>query len=186
MSITPRKLTDEEIDEAVIALKNGRNEAFQVLYRHYGQSVYRFCLRMIGDKAAAQDALQETFIRVFEHSAKLRGKNFAAWTFSIARRVCLNSIRDNKRHDSFNEDMFAAPKENERDVAMQYYIGKALLTLPILLREVLILREYEGYSYQQISDITAVDISLVKVRVHRARCALRKILAPIACEWYEI
>ncbi|GAB1430565.1 sigma-70 family RNA polymerase sigma factor [Ignavibacteria bacterium] len=186
MSVTPRKLTDKEIDEAVIALKNGIVEAFQILYRHYGQSVYRFCLRMIGDKSAAQDALQETFIRVFEHSADLRGKNFAAWTFSIARRVCLNSIRDNKRHDSFDEDSFIAPKENERDIAMQHYIGKALLSLPVQLREALILREYEGYSYQEIADIIGVDISLVKVRVHRARCALRKILAPIACEWYEI
>lgn len=185
MSRPSTKLTEEEIEEAVVAMKNGSREAFQLLYRHYGQIVYRFCLRMTGDKSAAQDALQETFMRVFEHYQELRGGNFAAWLFTIARRVCLNAIRARRQHDSFNEDFFQAPKEGERDVAMQACIREALQLLSVPLREALVLREYDGYSYQEIADIVGIDISLAKVRVHRARLAMRKILTPLAQEWYE-
>lgn len=185
MSRPSYKMTEEELDEAVVALRNGSEPAFQVLYRHYGQAVYRFCLRMTGDKPAAQDALQETFIRVYEHSRAMRGDNFGAWLFTIARRVCLNAIRARRQHDSFDEELFQAPKEQERDVAMQQYIGQALQTLPVPLREALILREYEGYAYHEIADIIGIDLSLAKIRVHRARLALRKILTPLAQEWYE-
>jgi RNA polymerase sigma-70 factor (ECF subfamily) len=183
MSRPSTKLAEEEIDEAVVAMKNGSREAFQLLYRHYGQMVYRFCFRMTGEKVAAQDALQETFMRVFEHYGELRGGNFAAWLFTIARRVCLNAIRARRKHESFDEDYFHAPRERERDVAMETCIREALQLLAVPLREALILREYDGYSYQEIADIVGIDLSLAKVRVHRARLAMRKILTPLAQEW---
>ncbi len=184
MSLSTRKLKEDELESAVIALKKGNKSAFQALYGHYGQIIYRFCLRMLGDKSAAQDALQETFIKVFENASTLRNNNLSSWLFVIARRSCINYIRNNKRHDLFIEELFVSTSQ-DLDFVMKQHISQALQTLPISLREALILREFEGYSYQEIAEIIGIDISLAKVRVHRARIAMRKILAPIAQEWYE-
>ena len=186
MSLAPRKPSEEELLEATRGFRSGSSTAFQVLYRYHSQSVYRFCLRMVGDQNSAQDAFQETFIKVFEHHAEFRGDHFPAWLFMIARRVCLNHLRSLKKHDEYDEELHGETiQPRETDVGMKNCIEKALMMLPVQLREAAILREYEGYSYQEIASIVGIDLSLAKVRVHRARLLLKKILAPVVHEWYE-
>ncbi|MES2767047.1 MAG: RNA polymerase sigma factor [Bacteroidota bacterium] len=173
---------DDELKRAAEGLRAGSAEAFHLLYGKYQQSVYRFCLRMIGDEAAAKDAFQETFLKVYEHRAEFKGNNFSAWLFTISRHVCLNSLRSLKRFDTFSEEIHTEEIAERGDLGMQMYIQRALALLPIPLREAIILREYEGYSYQEIADIVGVDLSLAKVRVHRARIILRRLLAPLVKE----
>jgi RNA polymerase sigma-70 factor (ECF subfamily) len=166
--------------------KAGNAAAFQTLYRKYSSSIYRFCLRMLGESAYAQDALQETFMKAYEHRSEFRGEHFPAWIFMIARRVCLNIIRSRRQFDTFDEDFHGFEQKTVMpDIGMQQCVQQALLMLPVTLREAAILREYEGYSYQEIAGIVGIDISLAKVRVHRARLMLRKILAPVMQEWYD-
>ncbi len=186
MSLSVRKPNEDELRAAADELRSGSTAAFQILYKQYSPSVYRFCLRMLGDSAAAQDAFQETFMKVFEHHSEFRGDHFPAWLFTIARRVCLNHLRSMKEHDMFDEEAHSsAPMITSTDVGMQMCVNNALMHLPLQLREAAILREYEGYSYQEIASIVGIDISLAKVRVHRARLLLRKLLAPVMQEWYE-
>lgn len=186
MSLSIRKPNEDELRAAADELRSGSAVAFQILYKQYSQSVYRFCLRMLGDSAGAQDAFQETFMKVYEHHTEFRGDHFPAWLFTIARRVCLNHIRSVKDHDIFDEEAHGSvSSNNSRDVGMQICVHNALMHLPLQLREAAILREYEGYSYQEIAEIVGIDISLAKVRVHRARLLLRKLLAPVMQEWYE-
>lgn len=175
----------EEILRAAEQFRQGSVEAFQWLYRHFSRNVYRFCLRMVGDDAAAKDAYQETFMKVYEHRMDFRGENFPAWLFTIARRVCLNQIRSRRNHDEFDEVFHAHEPVVETDVYMQQHIQQALDSLPPVLKEAIVLREYEGLSYQEIADVLSIDLSLAKVRVHRARLIVRKILAPIIQERYE-
>ena len=184
MKPTPRHiaqpLTDENIDAVVLAFRDGDRDAFRILYDAYYARVYRFCLRMVDDEAIAKDAFQETFIRMFEHRASLRGVNVRSWLFSIARRVCLNLIRGKRAgHESFDETYHAMDDAEEHDVVLRQQIDKALAQLPVALRESLVLREFEGYTYQEIADTVGIDLSLAKVRVYRARLMMRKILAPI-------
>lgn len=181
----PNIETEDELYTAVAELPKGGVEAFQVLYKHYQQKVYRFCLRMLSDTGLAQDAFQETFVKVYEHRKEFRGSNFAPWLFTIARHVCLNTIRTKKDYDSFDETMYSYEKDNGSDYSVKDAISKAIATLPASLREALLLREYEEYSYQDIADILNIDLSLAKIRVHRARNILRKILKPLAKELYE-
>lgn len=176
---------ERDVQAAIDALKKGSAEAFHLLYTKYYQKVYRFCLRMLGEEAAAKDAFQETFIKVYEHRKSFRGSNFAGWLFTIARHTCLNVIRARKTHDSFDEVFHSNGYSNQRDVALKDYIDKAIAVLPITLREALILREYEECSYKDISDILGIELSLAKVRVHRARLILRKLLTPLVKELNE-
>jgi RNA polymerase sigma-70 factor, ECF subfamily len=178
---------EDEIEQAAKDLRKGSAEAFHMLYKRYKQKVYRFCLRMLGDEDSANDAFQETFIKVFEHSRDFRGSNFAAWLFTIARHTCLNVIRTKKENEIFNEDYHFDFNQSERneDLGIKDVIQRAISILPVPLREALILREYEEYSYQEIAEILAIDLSLAKVRVHRARIILRKLLTPLKQELYE-
>ncbi|MBL7999878.1 MAG: RNA polymerase sigma factor [Candidatus Kapabacteria bacterium] len=175
----------EEIRAMAEGFRTGSEEAFQWLYKYFSRNVYRFCLRMVGNEQSAKDAYQETFLRCIEHRAEFRGENFPAWLFTIARRVCLNAIRARRQFDEFDEVEHGVIEINEQDVYMQMHIQKALDSLPVVFKEALILREYDGLSYQEIADVLKIDLSLAKVRVHRARLIIRKILTPIIQERYE-
>jgi len=177
---TAHLITDENIDDVVVAFRGGDGNAFRMLYDAYNANVYRFCLRMVGDEAIAKDAFQETFIRMFEHRSTLRGVNVRSWLFSIARRVCLNMLRARRGgHESFDETFHGCEELEEHDVVLRQQIDKALAQLPVALREALVLREFEGLAYQEIADTVGIELSLAKVRVYRARLMMRTILAPI-------
>ncbi len=179
------KVSDDQLQAAIQNLRKGSAEAFHLLYNKYSQRVYRFCLRMLAEEAAAEDAFQETFIRVYEHRKSFRGTNFAAWLFTIARHTCLNLIRARKDHDSFDEVFHGAPEHKPGDVGLKEQIENAIAILPLTLREALVLREYEECTYQEIAEILGIELSLAKVRVHRARLILRKLLKPIVKELNE-
>lgn len=174
-----------ELERAGKELSNGSVEAFHLLYEKYQNKAYRFCLRMLGDEQLAKDAFQETFIKVYEHRRDFKGQNFAAWLFTIARHTCLNMIRSRKEFDTFDEEYHAKQRSVPRDVGMKDYIEKAIAKLPVALREALILREYEDCTYNEIAGILGIELSLAKVRVHRARVILRKLLKPLVKELHE-
>jgi len=175
-------MESEELRNEMEELRRGSAEAFKILYGKYNRKVYRFCLRMLDDQMLAEDAFQETFIKVYEHRREFRGKNFAAWLFTIARHTCYNIMRTRKEFDDFDEFVFNPGATKQRDVAMKDFVDKALATLPLPLKEAIILREYEDCSYQDIAEILGIQLSLAKVRVHRAREILRKLLSPIKQE----
>lgn len=176
-----------EMDEesASQELIKGSTVAFNFLYERYNAKVYWFCLRMLGDAESAKDAFQEAFVKVFEKRNDFRGQNFQAWLFTIARHTCLNIIRSRKEHEELEEHTQVSDSLRESDIGMKDFIESALQKLPLAYREVLILREYEECSYQEIADILGIEVANAKVRVHRARTLMRKILTPIAKEYYE-
>lgn len=182
-----RKSNNEEKDlpETLESFKKGSAQAFGILYKKYGDRIYRFCLRMLGDEAQAKDAFQETFVKVYENSKKFYGENFTSWVFTIARHTCLNMIRSKKDVESYDDYHHGQTVEMKEDIGLQKSLQDAIASLPAILKEALLLREYEGYSYQEIADILDIDLSLAKVRVHRARVQLRKILKPIVKEINE-
>lgn len=180
-----KNIDEDDAMQAVELLKKGSAEAFQILYQKYSQKVYRFCLRMLGSAEQAEDAFQETFIKVYEHRQNFRGTNFAAWLFTIARHTCLNVIRSRKEAEEFDEVFHASDSPRQTDVGLKEQIDKAISLLPEPLREALLLREYEECTYQEIADILGIDLSLAKVRVYRARIILRKLLKPLQKELNE-
>lgn len=175
-----RVRTPEDLAKLTAAFRAGDRVAFRELYNMYQASIYRFCRHLISDEALAQDAFQETFIRMYEHRQELRGENVKSWLFTIARRVSLNLIRTKRaNHEAFDEMSHAQTELTEYDVFLKEHIDRALAQLPAPFREALVLREYDGYSYQEIAVIVGIDLSLAKVRVHRARLMMRKLLTVV-------
>lgn len=177
---------NSEVEDAIKLLQQGSAEAFQILYKNYADAVYRFCLKVLGSPELAEDAFQEVFIVIYEKRKSFRGNNFASWLFTITRNTCINQLRKSKDLDKFDETFYPhIAKFENRDLALKEQIDKAIAELPLALREAIVLREYDDLSYQEISEVLGIDLALVKVRIHRARLILRKVLKPIVKEFYE-
>ena len=176
---------DDEVLRAAKLFCNNDPDAFQWLHKRFSKSIYRFCLKMLSDEDLAKDAYQETFIKAYEHRMDFRGDNFPAWIFTIARRVCLNVIRSRRHDDVFDEILHSEGESSDEDVYLRMHIQKAIDSLSPEFKEALVLREYEGLSYEQIAVVLHIELSLAKVRVHRARLIVRKLLMPVMQERYE-
>lgn len=172
------KIDEEDVERAIEDLRKGSAEAFHLLYKKYSAKIYRFCLKMLSNKELAEDAFQETFIKVYENRLNFRTKNFGAWIYKIARNTCINLLRTRRNYEDIEQSVKCYYIDNS-DIEMLDFIRKSVEKLPPKLKEAFILREYEEFSYQEIADILSIDLSLAKVRVHRARLLLRKMLEPI-------
>ncbi len=173
--------SDEELFFSYCA---GNHHAFAELYARYKSQLYTFCVRMVGERDRAGDAFQETFLRLIKYQNSFKAeKKFGPWLFAIARNACLRILEDEGLYteldEAMAEELLFGQKSGGLDFSEKKTIADALLQLPANLREVIMLYEYEGFSYDEIMQITNVSMSLVKVRIHRARNLLREILDPV-------
>lgn len=183
--IGKNKISEKKLNKAIEEFNSGSAEAYHILYKEYNQKVYRFCLRMLGNPEQARDAFQETFIKIYEKSEQFSGNNFQSWLFTIARNHCLNIIRTKKEEESFDETYHQPSSGKMTDFGVRDFIKNAIAKLPDQMREAIILREYEELSYKEIAEVLNVDLSLAKVRVHRARNMLKEMLEPLVKEINE-
>lgn len=159
--------------------KKMRDKAFAELYNRLSPRVYAYCRRFIGDKESAKDVFQETFVKFFESSKQDRVMtNVPGFIIKIARNICLNYKRKDETTFSY-EDYMAMTQDNktEKDELLNL-IKSALVLLPDEYREAFILREYEGFSYAEIAEITNTTLTTVKVRIFRAKQKIKEILSP--------
>lgn len=158
-------------------IRRGDGEAFRNLYLKYKQPIYLFCLRMIGDHLA-EDIFHDVFMNCYEQLRK--GTEIVylkSYLFSSARNRCLNVIRDRRPDADLFELSDVLPAPTTHDVVSSLSIQQALLELPPLNREAFLLCEYEGYSYEEIADITRAPLTTVRKRIYRARHKLRHLLS---------
>jgi RNA polymerase sigma factor (sigma-70 family) len=172
-------LSDEELFSLVQQNDQG---AFSILYSRYSRNVYSYCLRMIGEEAVAKDIFHDVMITVFESRHSFKGGSFAKWLFTIARTRSLNAIRNRKRTEDITEmeswREFSETEEVEEKLFINELLHKGIARLPEELREALILRHFEDYSYAEIAEMTGISLSLAKVRVFRAIKMIQKKLSP--------
>lgn len=166
------------------AFQAGDEFAFVTLYNRYKAPVFAFCAKMLLDRAAAEDVLQETFVRVYENRERLtRPGSFKAWLFTIARNQCLNQLRRSGRQVSLGETEptargetpFSQLMKSEQVALVNEYLGH----LSPEYREVIVLREYQNLSYEEIAAVTRNTVSSVKSRLFKARRKLGTFLRPI-------
>jgi RNA polymerase sigma-70 factor (ECF subfamily) len=183
---------DEEHDRQQIeAFVRGEMSGFKFIYNRHRQQVYSYCLYYTGEKVAAEDAFQEVFTRVYTHREQLREpKALKSWLLLITRSVCLNSLRKSKFTPDFVPISSESNTENERPEPKELTIDPresqsseellklALARLAPMYREAFLLREFEGYSYEEIAEQVGISVMNVKVRVTRAKKQLRTILSP--------
>ncbi|CAN5549520.1 sigma-70 family RNA polymerase sigma factor [soil metagenome] len=154
--------------------------ALTVLYRRYSQRIYTYCRKILSDNATAEDLLQETFMKLLDSGRQGRDiENFPAYLMTIARNLCLSYRAKHKRAFVQVEDFHLTSRDvpYEQQELLQL-IQTALELLPEDYREAFVLREYNGLSYNEISEVIGESLEVVKIRIFRAKKKLRDILAP--------
>ncbi|MDX9758098.1 MAG: RNA polymerase sigma factor [Bacteroidota bacterium] len=160
-------------------IREGDNAAFAELYSCHKQGVYLYCTRFLGDQPAAEDIFQEVFINLLERvRAGSHIENVQGYLMRSARNRCLNVIRDRKYPKDVDELEEILPGGDVVSVGEYEDLESALQRLPAANRDALLLCEYQGYSYDEISAITDVPVTTVRKRIFRARQRLRQILGP--------
>ena len=160
--------------------RNGKREAFTQLYLRYRQRVFAYCLRMLGSSEEAEDMFQEVFIRVWQRAHQFtEEKNLSGWIFTIAHNLCLNRIRDRKELDRLDDySNLAMPTTFDLGEDWGARIQWALEQIAAENKEPFVLFEYQGLSYQEISEVMKLTVAAVKSRIYRAREEMRRLLEP--------
>ena len=163
--------------------RNGDQLAFEQLYRRHRDRIYALTWRLCGgDRALAEDLLQESFVRAWEKLGSFRGEAlFATWLHRLSANVALGDRRSRLRRVS-RETGLDEPVERratgERDVwaAGRMDLEKAIARLPERARTVLVLYDIEGYSHAEIAEAAGMAIGSSKAQLHRARKLVREEL----------
>lgn len=167
--------------ELITRARAGDRRAIDELLARYEPNIYRFGLRMCGDEDAAREVLQETLLAAFRYLSGFRGDAaLSTWLYQIARSFCIKERRGHHPTDSLDDDTAGAvvdpaPAPDARVHAREVgeRLARAIATLTPDQREVLVLRDVEGLSAEETSEIVGVEVGAVKSRLHRARMALR-------------
>ena len=161
-------------------------DSTEIINRHY-EALYRFARRMVGNSETAEDVVQEAFLRMARNGPQaLEGESARRWLFVVARNLCLSHFRRSVAHPEEPLDAcpeVPAPGPNPSETAQtaerSRWIADAVAQLPPPMREVVILREYEGMNYAQIAEIAGCSLGTVRSRLARAREELGKRLRPL-------
>ena len=146
----------------------------------YADRLFRFAFASLRNREQAEDVVQESFARVWERVEKVDFATAKTYLFSTAHHVMIDEVRRSQRFASLEEQTSAIetgtrlPYPDVNDI-----LHKAIGTLPEAQRNALLLRDYEGYSYREIGDITGQSEAQVKVNIVRARTALKNKLKSI-------
>lgn len=188
-TLTPRILDPDAL--LVRQVLAGDLSAFEQLFRKYQTPIFNMVNRMVRGEEA-YDITQDVFIKAYRALKGFRGDaKFSTWLYTIARHTCLNHIRhrnviyeeslnesqeDNPGNEPMDESVNVARVAEVRE--LQKVVDEVLATLPPEARMMLILRDFEQLTYDEISQVTQLSIVNVKSKIHRARQAFKKRFQP--------
>lgn len=146
----------------------------------YSDGVYRFILKNIRDKDTAQDIVQESYVRMWERVKEISYEKARAYLFTTAYHTMIDHIRKNQRIRSLDEDYTKTHTEAPGTYNdLKEVINEAVAKLPEIQRSAIMLRDYEGYSYEEIGEILRLSESQVKVYIFRARTFLKQYIGSL-------
>ncbi len=173
-----KETSDSELMRQV---RSGRTAALATLFERHHARLYRYCLRMTGNRAAAEDLVQDVFMKMLKYKATFKDDSeFVPWMFGIGRNACLGHLRRTASDHIADVDVDGAAQPDEAvdekpHDGQDELVRRALLKLPADRRELLVLSRYEYKSYDEIAKTLECSVGAVKVRVHRAMKQLREI-----------
>jgi RNA polymerase sigma-70 factor (ECF subfamily) len=183
------RMSDEQL---MLMFQYGNHAAFTLLFERYRVPIYNFARRMLNEQTAAEDALQETFLRAvgaadtYEPTAKFR-----TWLFTVARNCCLNSLRKRPMMPLIAEGLiesaaFPDPQAAASQADLLWRVEAAIAHLPIAWREAFLLRYRHGMDYGEIAEVTKLPLGTIKTHIHRARLRLAGEMQRLLGEDYEV
>jgi len=191
------RLSEFGDSELVASFLAGEKRAFTELANRYHVRLLNFIYRTIGDRDRAEDLVQETFIRVYRHLHRFdQTKKFSTWVYTIAGNLAKNELRNRSRNplvlfqtikknwDTDHrplewEDNTYRPDDLFRKRHLKAMVEKVVDQLPEHHRTVFVLRELQGKTYEEISEITGVNLGTVKSRLNRARNNFANLISPM-------
>jgi RNA polymerase sigma-70 factor (ECF subfamily) len=170
------RLADEDVVRRVL---DGETALFELLVRRYNQRLFRATRAILGSDEAAEDAMQEAYLRAFAKLDQFAGEaRFSTWLTKIAVYEALGRLRRAKLQEELSEAMHNSdnPERTAYGRELQSAIEKAVDTLPPLYRSVFVMREVEELNVAETADCLGITPETVKTRLHRARALLRSRL----------
>jgi RNA polymerase sigma-70 factor (ECF subfamily) len=188
-------VTLQDADSELVAqAQGGQLDAFEELVRRHTQLIYRTLMAILGNALDAQDAMQDTLLSAFKHISGFQGRSkFSTWLVSIARNTALQSLRGRKNVDSldggeYEEDRDFRPRQIKAwqdnpeqchsKAEIRQLVERGLLQLPAKYRVVVMLRDIEQLSGDDVSRQLGLSVPTVKTRLLRGRLMLREWLSP--------
>lgn len=150
----------------------------------HADGLYRFILKNIKDEAEAQDVVQDSFEKLWINKDKVDAKKAKSWLFSTAYHTMIDHIRKDKKQTLLEEHHENAFYYSDEYSGTAELLERGLSRLPAAQKSVVLLRDYEGYSYEEIAGITGLNEGQVKVYIHRARMFLRTFIEKME-SYYE-
>jgi RNA polymerase sigma-70 factor (ECF subfamily) len=145
----------------------------------HADGVYRFMLKHVRDTEKARDLVQEAFAKMWVKVDEIDSKKAKSYLFSTAYHTMIDLVRREKKQGSFDEVDMSAMSHSKQYSDLNEILHEALDKLPEVQKSVVLLRDYEGYSYQEIGEICSLKEAQVKVYIFRARKALKAYLGKI-------
>ncbi len=187
------KETEKDIDFALMrAIQNGDMVAFNSLVDRYKDRLMNVIGRMLSSTEEAEDVVQETFVRVYQHRSSFNFQHcLSTWIYTIGLNLARNELRK-RRKFKFLDITEMTGGEPELSVEMKMpsrlpeTIDAAVKKLPSRYREAFILRDVEEMPYEEVAKVLDVPLGTVKSRVNRARLMLRDILQPKMEEYHAL
>jgi RNA polymerase sigma-70 factor, ECF subfamily len=187
--------TSQDADAELVARAQcGKLDAFEELARRHTQLIYRALIAILGDAADAQDAMQDTFLSAFKHIGNFQGRSkFSTWLVSIARNAALQRLRGRRNMESidntdteeergFRPRQIAAwqenPEQSHSRTEVRRLVEEGLLQLPAKYRVIVVLRDIEQLSTDEVARQLGLTVPAVKTRLLRGRLMLREWLSP--------
>lgn len=171
-------------DDMLIArIAAGDRRAFNVFARRHGDFLYASAIRMMRDTFEAQDAVQETLLRVWQKAGTWRpdgGASVRTWTYRIAYNICIDFLRRRRPQGALPETLESAERTDDfiQDRERSAIVDRALKQLPERQRAVLVLCHYQGLSNAEAADVVGTSVKGVESLLIRARRQMREILKP--------
>jgi RNA polymerase sigma-70 factor, ECF subfamily len=184
-------LTDEELIKEFQV--NNTLDAYELLVKRYKDQLMNFVYRFVGDRDVCTDIVQDTMIKFYLHKDSYREfAKFSTWIYTIAGNLAKNELKRRRRRTIFSIDnnddersiqiedkAFIQPDRAADGEIKNEIIQKALMKVKPVYREVVILRDIQDLSYEEISEITGLSLGTVKSRINRGRTHLQKLLGKI-------
>jgi RNA polymerase sigma-70 factor (ECF subfamily) len=162
-------------DELMAETRKGSQAAFEALFERYREPIWRFFRRRTPDAGVAQELAQDTFVALLEGARRYKAQGvFRSYLFGVAYNVLLADRRKQTQRQTASLEGDPPSSPGDRDEVI--WIREALATIDESDREILMLREYEELSYQEIADVRGIPLNTVRSQLFRARMALKAAL----------